>query len=57
MMKSSMLAMMLTILPITSLVVIWELGITTTLIMVLWVMFALFWTFYIILKAPEKFIK
>ncbi len=48
------MAIILTLPPIISLIVIWELGIIGPSIMICWVMFALFWTFYIILKVPDK---
>lgn len=53
-MKSSQMALILTFPPILALIIIWEIGLITPSIMICWVMFALFWTFYIILKVPEK---
>ncbi len=55
-MKSTLLAMTLTFPPIISLIVIWEFGATTPAIMIGWVMFALFWTFYSLLKLSQRFI-
>ncbi len=55
--KSTFLAIALTLLPIVGLVALWELDLTTTTVMISWVMFTLFWTFYVLLKLSKKFIE
>ncbi|MCL4436864.1 MAG: hypothetical protein M1503_12625 [Thaumarchaeota archaeon] len=55
--KSTFLAFALTLLPIAGLVALWELNLTTTTVMISWVMFTLFWTFYVLLKLSKKFIE
>ena len=55
--KSTFLAIALTLLPVAGLVALWELDLTTTTVMISWVMFTLFWTFYVLLKLSKKFIE
>lgn len=55
--KSTFLAIALTLLPVAGLVALWELNLTTTTVMISWVMFTLFWTFYVLLKLSKKFIE
>jgi len=55
--KSIYLTIFLTLPPISTLVVIWELQLITPVIMISWVMFALFWTFYVLLSLSKKIIE
>lgn len=54
MLKSILFTLVLTLPPIITLLVIWGINLISPLIMVSWVIFTLFWTFFIILKVPEK---
>ena len=55
--KSAFLSIVMTFVPVIVLLVIWNLGFATTGIMVSWIMFALFWTFYVILKLSDRIIR
>jgi len=55
--KSSFLAVVLTLLPVAGLVALWELKITTPLVMISWLMATLLWTFYVLLKLSKKVVE
>jgi hypothetical protein len=55
--KSSFLAIVLTLLPVAGLVVLWELKLTTPPVMISWLMATLFWTFFTLLKLSRKVIE
>lgn len=55
--KSSFLAIMLTLLPVAGLVALWELNLTTPPVMISWLMATLFWTFYVLLKLSKKVVE
>lgn len=52
--RSTVLAVVMTGLPIGLLLVIWELGLTRPSIVLGWLLFTLFWTFYSILKLSAR---
>ena len=54
--KSAFLSIIMTFVPVIVLIVIWDLGFATTGIMVSWIMFALFWTFYVVLKLSDRIV-
>ena len=54
--KSAFLSIMMTFVPVILLIVIWDLGFATTGIMVSWIIFALFWTFYVVLKLSDRIV-
>lgn len=54
--KSTLLSVALTFLPITLLVALWQFKLTTPAVMIIWVMFALFWTFYVLLKLSHRLV-
>ncbi len=55
--KSGFLAVMLTLLPVAGLVTLWELKLTTPLVMISWLMATLLWTFYVLLKLSKKVVE
>ena len=55
--KSAFLSIIMTFVPVIVLIVIWDLGFATTGIMVSWIMFALFWTFYVVLKLSDRIVR
>lgn len=55
--KSTLLSIVLTLLPITVLIALWELKLTTPAILFGWAMFALFWTFYVLLKISQRLVE
>ena len=55
--KSAFLSIMMTFVPVIILIVICDLSFATTGIMVSWIMFALFWTFYVVLKLSDRIVR
>ncbi len=52
--KSTIVSILLTLLPVSVLIALWELNLTTPIILFGWAMFALLWTFYVLLKISKR---
>ncbi|MCP8307500.1 MAG: hypothetical protein H3Z53_04460 [archaeon] len=55
--RSTLLALVMTGVPVSALLVIWELNLAKPTFMIIWLMFALFWMFYSLLRLADKITK